>query len=106
MSTGRQRRPSQRPCLLAQGQHIDHAVPVQLEGRRDGPQTVQFLRNMSVLDGHPLRDLHPGQAGGLLDRYTEFIAAALDEQTEEAAPDLAAQFRDIGGRQGRKALRT
>ena len=68
MSTERQRAPRlQLPRIPAeQDQHGD-LVEADLHGAGHGPQPVDVLRNIALLDGRPFGNLHAGQAGALLD---------------------------------------
>ena len=93
MNTGRQRRPSQLPCLPAQRNPVKHLLEVDLHGPGHVPQAVHLLRNMSILDSHPLRKLHAGQTG--------LSTGGADAETEETTPAGAAQFGNTGGGRGR-----
>src|SRR3974377_1946327 len=86
---------SQFPSFAAEQDHVEHLLEADLEGRGHGTQAVDLLWNVSILDGHPFRDLHAGQAGRFLNGQTGLVAGGLDATAEHAAPDLAAEFRDV-----------
>ena len=68
MSTERQRAPRfQLPRIPAeQDQHGD-LVEADLDSAGHGPQPVDVLRNIALLESRPFGNLHAGQAGALLD---------------------------------------
>ena len=101
MSTGRQRRPSQFTWLPAEQDHVGDPVEADLQDRGHGPQPVYSLRDMPIFNGHPFRDLDPGQEGGLLEGEAGLPAGGLDAETEQAGPGLA-QFGKAGGWKGRE----
>jgi hypothetical protein len=100
MSTGRQRRPGLKfPGLAAEQDQLQQAVIADLQGAGDRTQLSRGLGNISILDGGPFRYLHTGQVGGLLDRQTGVLAVFPDAMAEQAAPHLAAEFRETGWRE-------
>ena len=64
MSTARQGAPGQSSQAPRQTRTID-AILSKLTSQRlsHGPQLIDVLRNMSILDSHPLRQLHAGRGG-------------------------------------------
>ena len=104
MSNWRQRRRSQLPGLPAESDPVEHLLGADLEDGGHGTQLIGLLRNVTVLHGHPFRDLDAGQPGGLLDRQTGFSTGGLDTKTEQPAPDLAAQLGKISGGKGRRNI--
>ena len=78
MSTGRQRRPGLKfPGLAAEQDQVEQLVVADLQGAGDRTQLIGGLGDVSVLQGCPFRDLHTGQAGGLLDGQTDSLRAVL-----------------------------
>jgi len=70
MSAGRQRRRSQLPGLPAENDPVEHLFGAELEDGGHRTQPIGLLRDVTVFDGHPFRELDAGQPGGLLDRQT------------------------------------
>src|SRR6478735_4354331 len=102
MSTARQPRGSEFPGFPAEQGHRGDLVVTDTQGLGHGPQTVQVRRHMALFDGHPLADLHAGEAGGLFDGQAGALAGFLDAFAEDPAPDLAAHIRNEGRGEGGK----
>ena len=64
-------------------------------GRRPSGAARRRIGNVAGLDGHPLRCLHPGQAGCFLDRTAAGLAGFLDAGAKQPAPDLPADQREV-----------
>jgi hypothetical protein len=91
MSTVRQRAPRlQLPRIPAEQDQIGDPVEADLHGTGHGTQPVDILRNEAVFDGSPFRDLHTGQARGILDGQAGVLAGFLDAEAEQPAHALAA----------------
>jgi hypothetical protein len=58
-------------------------------------QLLGALWNPARLDGQPCRRLHAGQTSCLLDRVGFLLAAALDGQAEDPAPELAVGLAEV-----------
>jgi hypothetical protein len=100
MSTARQPRGSELPGFPAEQGHRGDLVVTDTQGLGHGPQPVQVRRHMALFDGHPLADLHAGEAGGLLDGQAGALAGFLDALAEDPAPDLAAHIQNEGRGKG------
>lgn len=102
LSTYKYGAPGGAPRLQLPGRPADHDQRgdlVETDRHRvgHGPQPADVLGYAALFDGHPLRSLHAGQAGGFLERQTGRLAGFLDAGAEQPAHALA---EEIGRRKG------
>src|ERR1039458_444484 len=77
------------PGIPAEAGHVCQLRAAELKGAGHRTYLRRGLWDTTGLDGQPFRLLHAGHPGCLLHRTASFLAALLDKQAEQLAPDLA-----------------
>ena len=78
------------PGILAEHGHRGYLVVTALKGAGHRTELCRLRRNITGLDGCPLRCLHSGQVSCLLDGTASGFTGFLDATAEKLAPGLPA----------------